>query len=323
MKKLISRTLLLFFLVLLSYLMIVNLFLSEYSTFFTGAIEKHQRLEHLQSPKVIFVGGSNLAFGLDSDLVQRELGQPVVNMGLHAALGLRYMLEEIRPHTNPGDVVVIVPEYRQFYGFLNGQTELLRLLAIYPQGIRHISSSEQVVSLIRFAPEFLQTELKIKLREAQGGADIFYRGGVFNQYGDVISHLNEESRLKVNKQPEPLKLKPIDHVTTQVLNQFYADMQSQGVQVFFIFPCFAELAYKNDKDNINLLYRHLEKNLDIPILSSPEEYIFPEVYFFDTVSHLNATGRRIRTEKMINDLKEAMAPMISDVSVIPPKIQEN
>lgn len=35
------------------------------------------------SPKVILVGGSNVAFGLDSEIIQHQLEVPVVNMGLH------------------------------------------------------------------------------------------------------------------------------------------------------------------------------------------------------------------------------------------------
>ena len=38
------------------------------------------------SPKVVLVGGSNLAFGIDSELISKSLGMPVVNMGLHAGL---------------------------------------------------------------------------------------------------------------------------------------------------------------------------------------------------------------------------------------------
>jgi hypothetical protein len=63
------------------------------SKFFSGLTIKHHRLSNTSSPRVIFVGGSNLAFGLDNDLIEKELCIPVVNMGLCSTFSLRYDLE--------------------------------------------------------------------------------------------------------------------------------------------------------------------------------------------------------------------------------------
>src|SRR2546423_1051105 len=79
----------------------------------SAAIDKENLIRNTPQPRVIFVGGSNLAFGLNSLLIQRRLGRSVVNMGLSAGLGMRFMLAEVRPHLRPGDLVVVVPEYEQ------------------------------------------------------------------------------------------------------------------------------------------------------------------------------------------------------------------
>ena len=60
--------------------------------------DKHAILDHAASPKVIFIGGSNLLFGLDGDLVKRELGMQVVNMGVCLMFPLPYLFEEIKAH---------------------------------------------------------------------------------------------------------------------------------------------------------------------------------------------------------------------------------
>src|SRR2546423_1761854 len=44
--------------------------------------------DSIQTRKVIFVGGSNLRFGLDEQSLSEKLGVPVVNYGLHASLGI-------------------------------------------------------------------------------------------------------------------------------------------------------------------------------------------------------------------------------------------
>ena len=53
--------------------------------------KKCQLLEDTPSPRIIFVGGSNLAFGLDSQRIKDSLNINVINYGLHAGIGLKYM----------------------------------------------------------------------------------------------------------------------------------------------------------------------------------------------------------------------------------------
>lgn len=50
-------------------------------------IDKVDRLKSINEPKIILVGDSNVAFGMNSKKIEEELGMPVVNLGLHGALG--------------------------------------------------------------------------------------------------------------------------------------------------------------------------------------------------------------------------------------------
>lgn len=49
--------------------------------------DKVDRLESLNEPKIVLIGNSNLAFGIDSEKIEQEMKMPVVNMGLHGAIG--------------------------------------------------------------------------------------------------------------------------------------------------------------------------------------------------------------------------------------------
>ena len=57
-------------------------------------VEPAPVLEQTASPKMVLVGGSNLAFSIDSGLLAEEFGLPVVNMGLAKSVGLGYLLQE-------------------------------------------------------------------------------------------------------------------------------------------------------------------------------------------------------------------------------------
>ena len=112
-----ARKLLIRLLILTLAIVLTGLAIGQYDThvrddnYLAAVLEKDRLIRTTPSPKMILVGGSNLAFGIDSKMLQDSLGIRVVNMGLYAKLGLRYMLAQVRPYIKTGDVVIVVPEY--------------------------------------------------------------------------------------------------------------------------------------------------------------------------------------------------------------------
>ena len=89
---------------------------AQYSNTFVGKLPAKRALLAAESdkPRLILVGGSAAAFGVDGALLARELPdyQPV-NFGLYAALGTRVMLDLSIKELRPGDLVVIMPEQQR------------------------------------------------------------------------------------------------------------------------------------------------------------------------------------------------------------------
>ena len=79
-------------------------------TYLAALQEKTELLQSIEGPRVILVGGSGAAFALRSDLLEQELGLPVINDGLYAGLGTTVMLDLVKPHLHEGDIVVFLPE---------------------------------------------------------------------------------------------------------------------------------------------------------------------------------------------------------------------
>lgn len=75
------------------------------------------RAERITKPKVVFVGGSNLLFGMKAGSLGERIGRPVVNYGWIGPLGLDLIAERAGEIVRPGDWVVIAPEYGHFYDF--------------------------------------------------------------------------------------------------------------------------------------------------------------------------------------------------------------
>ena len=75
----------------------------QYSNTFVGALdEKYDRLNAIDGEKLVVVGGSSVAFGVDSEMIEKYTGMPVVNFGLYAALGTKLMLDLSRSAIGSG-----------------------------------------------------------------------------------------------------------------------------------------------------------------------------------------------------------------------------
>ena len=60
-------------------------------------LDKHARLASLPSPKIVLIGDSNLTYGVESSVLERDLDKPVVNTGYMGSLGMRFMLNDAAP----------------------------------------------------------------------------------------------------------------------------------------------------------------------------------------------------------------------------------
>lgn len=288
---------------------------------FAGAtLDKHARLQAQDGPKVVFVGGSNLAFGLDSAAVEQALGVPVVNMGMNAWLGLRFMLNEVRGALRPGDTVVVALEYEAWFlpgafdGVEGAGPDQLMLLKVRPASSAYLGSTTQVLGVARAIPYAAQQKtlrlLEAGLDRLQGQSPVLSliervetRGG-FNRHGDLVSHLGvawphplEPGIDLSRKQPDPRVL--------DLLREFHREMAAQGVTVLVVPPPAPESYYQQHRAAIDALFAHLRQGGPAGVPDAGR-YAFPIARFFDNFNHLDAEGRALRTRQVIRDIGPLM-----------------
>ncbi len=70
--------------------------------------------KRITGPKIIFAGGSNMAFGVNPLSLTQRLGRPVLSYGLHIGVELDAILEGVEPLVGPGDIIVVAPELNHF-----------------------------------------------------------------------------------------------------------------------------------------------------------------------------------------------------------------
>jgi hypothetical protein len=284
-------------------------------SYLAAVLEKDRLIRNTPSPKIILVGGSNLAFGIDSKAIQDSLGLHVVNMGLYAKLGLKYMLAQVRPYIKPGDVVVVVPEYDQFYGdYANGDNTLnTALLYAPPDRIPDFIRSYSIVDVVlRPRVENTRRSFLRAFAAAVGkentlfppDTNTVYNRRSFNQYGDAVSHLNKKGMDPDSIFVKPLPpLKDFNRNTLKDLNSIASTAREEKASAYFLFPSYIDRSYVINVAAIDSLRRKLAGGMALPIIGSPKDFVMPKQYFFDTRYHLNREGRDLRTLKMIEVLR--------------------
>ena len=149
---------------------------------------KCKLLEETESPRVIFVGGSNLAFGLDSQRIKDSLDINVVNYGLHAGIGLKFMLDDVATYVQEGDILVIAPEYGHFYTIQYGESAAIApIQAIAGWKKLHLLNFTQLKNVVLGLPRIIEYIFPKNYNERS------YVLSGFNEYGDEVKHWNLES----------------------------------------------------------------------------------------------------------------------------------
>ena len=280
------------------------------SDYMAAIIDKHSRLKETSSPRILLVGGSNIVFGFDSERIEKEFEVPVVNLGLHGGLGMQFIMNELKSILNDGDIICLSLEYSMP---LDGNYRLQKRTASYfPEAFDYISNypdpikeiDSRIKNIRRMANYLYQSAMKTiegsNSLVTDDGIEVYSRKA-FNSYGDNISHLNK-------KPPYKLRIKMVSmnqyYKKIDELNKLFHFANKKNAKVYFFYPSYAQTAYEMNKITIVEYQFDIKRDLNIPVLNNPKDFVFNDSLFYDTVYHLNKEGRKIRTEEFINILKK-------------------
>ncbi len=267
-------------------------------------VEKNELLKRTPAPRIIFIGGSNLSFGLDSKTIHDSLGLNPVNTGIYTNIGLKYMMSSTEGFIKENDIVILSPEYQQFYGDLaDGETELLLIiLDIYPNSIKFLDD-KQYYTLIKYIPNYIQLKIDgyINHQNIDSSTGIYERKS-FNSFGDAYIHWNlpKEKVRPLGKIEGKINLSVFD-----CLSRFRDDLYKKKAKLYITFPCYLDISFQKSAVQIKEVEQKL-KSLEFNLLSNPERYIFPDSLIFNTPYHLTKKGVDLRTSLLIADLKKVI-----------------
>lgn len=261
---------------------------------------KHERLSKLAPPRLVIIGGSNAAFGIDSERLERAFDMPVANMALHASLGYRFMANEVIHELGPGDVLLVIPEHSQFQAPDKAQDILYSALERYPAAWRYVPLGERPRIALTYAVRKLQLAVWAVIAPKQYKKDPVYRADGFTDRGDLVAHLHMPAPGVPDLTPMAADSIRVDPLFWDITEELEHRAAAVGARVLLAWPCQARSAAKASIDAGLLRDLHRQH---ITVVGEPQRYVYPDTLFFDSKYHLTGEGRELRTQQLINDLK--------------------
>jgi hypothetical protein len=263
-----------------------------------------------EEPNVVFVGGSNVLFGVDSKQFSKSTGLPSLNFGCAAGMGPELILHLLFDRLSSGDLVVMNWEYGHYRFERSGLVDLtyLNLLMSYQDEFK------------KKLPFIDQRYLSLSFPFSH------FREAVICHVNPLIKNsiyrcnwlIDDQGNIRSNKGIEILKKElissPLSSLTTKlsvtndvkdIFSSFVHKCRNQDVQIVASWPnTFANPVYFGNSTvdaNVKIIC-DFWKSLGVEIVGDYKDSMLGYQYFFDTSYHLNEEGVKLRTEKLITQL---------------------
>lgn len=273
-------------------------------SFQAALLDKTERLQSIGEPKIILIGNSNLAFGVDSQRIQEALGMPVVNMGLHGGLGNAFLENMGKLDISEGDIVVVCHSDYDDDGTIPDPALAWITVEMHPEFWKLIPA-KAIPQMLKAYPSYLYSSavrfLTGSPKNVPETGTSYSRAG-FNAFGDVCVR-GEDSFVFTE---DSVVVPQVSEETAARLNALNHYILSRDATMVVAGYPIGSGEFTPAEAEFDAFEAQLREALDCPVISRFADYFIPYSCFYDTVFHLNDEGVKLRTGQLIADLQDWM-----------------
>lgn len=280
------------------------------NTYYAELSEMVNRLEQSTGNRLILIGGSSVAFGTDTELLQDILSQngfeyTVCPMGLYAAVGTSIMLDLAEPQLREGDLVILAFEpnsetMSEYFG-----ASAYWKCAESDPGLLLLADSSKRAALLGNYLGYLQERWSNRESGQYPAVEGVYARSSFNQACNMIFDRAGNAMLlgyDISK--------PIDLDNVFISEDFAAHVRSfckradkVGAQVTLSFCPMNRSAITDSSDQVFVDYfTRCCSAFSCTAISDPRDYVLDSGWFYDSNVHLNSSGAKLRTLQLAEDI---------------------
>lgn len=270
----------------------------------------YRRLNEVEGPKIVVVGGSNVAFGLDTALMEELLAEKgfeytVCSFGLYAAVGSSTMLELSENALNEGDIVILAFEpTSETMSTYFGATAFLKCAEDAPELLFAVSREKQDALLGNYV-SYLQERYGIYTSGILPRVEGVYAKASFNERCDM-TYDRAGNALALGYDTSALvdlAAVTIAEDFAEQVNSYCQAAEEAGAQVCLSFSPVNSTALVGDiEESVSSFFQLCNATFVCPVISDPNAYIMDSGWFYDSNFHLNSAGAVIRTCTLAEDI---------------------
>ncbi len=266
--------------------------------------DKYMRLVNTEGKRIILVGGSSLAFGLNSGMIKEKYPDyTVINFSCSAFYGILPLFDMLKEHVREGDIVIFAPEY---YSTMYAYTEEASM-----NNWQYLESNYDILAdiniqnnqyIFRKFTEYLNLKRAYLPGKKVNADNVYIRSG-FNQAGDLTVYRPNQGFFGFAAPQEWV----ITDVGMARYNELCKLLTERGATCLFSFP--PQPSGGGSRDYIAGATAGFEARLRgalnadyCKIISSVADYYFDDKLFYDNTYHLTLEGADVRTEQLLRDL---------------------
>lgn len=278
-----------------------------YSSYQSVIQDKYDGLINDNGKKIILVGGSNLAFGIDEYMLSEATGYSVHNLGLHASMGGVFDTELAKANIGEGDIVLLGYEYiwkdDWYFSSLVSVDLVMSGIDSRWDMYRHIPV-RCLPEIIGYLPTFCEKKATYVPVDGIYSRDSFDENGNMSLEREFMMDDFDVNAYEYGGWVSLYGI-TISQQSIDYLNDLKEYVESRGAQVYFIAPVLYKKAQGSGDETFIAFPPLVEEKTGIRYISNPLDYLFGDEYMFDKIYHCNELGAEYRTQILISDLQNA------------------
>lgn len=269
-----------------------------------------ERLDRAQGKKIVLVGGSNIAFGVDVSLLEELLAEKgyaytVCPYGLYAAVGCSAMLSLSEDALREGDLVILAVEPTdETMSSYFGASAFLKCAEDAPWLLTRLNAEQRSAALGNYI-SYLQERFAIVRSGSYPQAEGVYSRAAFGENGN-LDYPREGNLMALGfdtAEPVDLRNVQIEEAFAEQVNDYSRAAARKGAQLWLSFSPVDRSALTEDSEEaLYAFFTRCREAFDCPVISDPRRYVLDAAWFYDSNFHLNSAGAQLRTVLLAEDI---------------------
>lgn len=295
-------------------------------TYYAQLVPMYRKVCETTKKKIVLIGNSSVAFGVDSSLMEEELKKngvdyEVCHFGLYGSLGTKLMMDLSIKYIKEGDIVIFMPEpHIQSLSLYFSAMDTWRAIDGDWSLFWDIEKSNRQSLIGSFSQYISEKHTHIAMGKNEGSG--IYAKASFDENGDLKNYPRPNNTM-LGGYDENSTITFNDSLLTKefcaYVREYKEELQRKGARIYYALSPLNEMAVRSDIKQVEDFCLSAKRAFSMEILGEPSDSIMQAGWFYDSNFHLNESGMIAYTAILTDAIKTKLGIFSPNEIVVPPQ----